>query len=131
MAHSLPPQVEILAVSETNHFKAFLSLHLLLPLPFEIHPASSYYAQGAGMMGIAGGHGGDEEVESRATTSVWLPGGWIPTRELPSPDSFPLGRHQANGGPSTRNWFDQWNLQMEHSQLLVLGWFFSSGIGKG
>lgn len=75
MAHSLPPQVEILAVSETNHFKAFLSLHLLLPLPFEIHPASSYYAQGAGMMGIAGGHGGDEEVESRATTSVWLPGG--------------------------------------------------------
>lgn len=35
MSHSLPPQVKILAVFETNHFKAFLSLHLLLPLSFE------------------------------------------------------------------------------------------------
>lgn len=74
MAYSFPPQVEILADPKTNNFKASLSLYLLLPLPFEIHPAFFKYAQGVGMVGIAGGHGGDEEVESRATTSVWLPG---------------------------------------------------------
>lgn len=79
MAHNLPPQVGILDVSETNHFKVFLPLRLLHTLPFEIHPGFFYYTQGTDVADIAGSQGGDKEVEGRPTTSVWFPGAVLGT----------------------------------------------------
>lgn len=58
-------------VSETSHFRAFLPFSSATPPPLETPLNFFYYAQGADIMWIAGGH---IQVGDRAAASVWLPG---------------------------------------------------------